>query len=117
MLLATSLRRSKLRLYAVIACLLLFAAPLFAKSWRVADFNDAITVAEDGSATVHERITLTFEGEWHGIHRFIPIEYPGPRGTNYTLLLSVTVVGVTAVTVVPTGITPYLVGSTTMRPL
>jgi predicted membrane protein DUF2207 len=86
----TSQRRSKRRLYPVVLCFLLFAIPLFARSWRVADFNDTISVAEDGSATVHERITLSFEGEWHGIHRFIPVEYPGPRGTNYTLFLSVT---------------------------
>ena len=33
---------------------------------------------------------MSFEGEWHGIHRFIPVEYPGPRGTNYTLFLNVT---------------------------
>ena len=32
-------------------------------------------------------------GEWHGIHRTIPVEYPGPNGTNYTLFLNV--VGVT----------------------
>jgi len=86
-------RRSKLRLYgAAFFCLflLVFASPLFAKSWRVADFNDTISVHEDGSAVVEERITLAFIGEWHGIHRFIPIEYPGPQGTNYTLFLSVT---------------------------
>ena len=74
----------------LIACLLLCSAPLSARSWRVTDFHDAISVAEDGSAIVHERITLSFEGEWHGIRRFIPVEYPGPRGTNYTLFLSVT---------------------------
>ncbi|MGO9125413.1 MAG: DUF2207 domain-containing protein [Terriglobales bacterium] len=89
-LLATSLRRSKLRLYLAVICFLLSSSPLLARSWRVADYNDTITVAEDGSATVHERITVSFEGEWHGIHRFIPVEYPGPRGTNYTLFLSVT---------------------------
>ena len=61
-----------------------------AKSWRVADFQDSITVAVDGSAVVTERITLVFEGEWHGIHRTIPIEYPGPNGTNYELFLAVT---------------------------
>jgi uncharacterized membrane protein len=66
-----------------------FSTPSFAKSWRVSDFNDTITIAEDGSADVRERITLSFVGEWHGIHRFIPIEYPGPRGTNYTLFLNV----------------------------
>jgi len=32
---------------------------------------------------------MSFVGEWHGIHRFIPIEYPGPGGTNYTLLIDV----------------------------
>jgi hypothetical protein len=71
-------------------CILFFASPLAAKSWRISDFNDSITVRDDGSATVRERITLDFVGEWHGIHRFIPIEYPGPRGTNYTLFLNVT---------------------------
>jgi len=89
-----ALRRSKLRLYRVVAvCVFLFCAMLAqAKSWRVADFNDNISVHENGSAEIHERITLTFAGEWHGIHRFIPIEYPGPQGTNYTLFLNVTAV-------------------------
>ena len=40
-----------------------------------------------------ERINLVFIGQWHGIHRTIPVEYPGPRGTNYTLFLDV--IGVT----------------------
>ena len=69
--------------------LLCLSSPLFAKSWRVADFNDTISIAADGSAAVHERITVVFVGEWHGIHRFIPVEYPGPRGTNFTLFLKV----------------------------
>ncbi|HEY1678312.1 MAG TPA: DUF2207 domain-containing protein [Candidatus Sulfotelmatobacter sp.] len=60
-----------------------------AKSWRIADFQDNITVSKDGTAVVTERITLVFEGEWHGIHRVIPIEYPGPSGTNYELFLNV----------------------------
>ncbi len=94
-LLATSFsgggrRRSELRLYEVVACVLVFVSPLAAKSWRVADFRDNITVAQDGSAVVTERITLVFEGEWHGIHRTIPIEYPGPNGTNYELFVDVT---------------------------
>ena len=87
------LKRSKLRFYrAAASCFLLviLAVPLFARSWRVSDFSDTISVHEDGSAAVHERITLAFDGEWHGIHRFIPIEYPGARGTNYTLFLHVT---------------------------
>src|SRR5208282_4987466 len=97
-LLATSPRRSKLRLYRVIPTLfvavwlLVSSSPLLAKSWHVSDFDDTITVSPDGSAAVQERITLVFEGEWHGIHRFIPVEYPGPRGTNFTLFLNVTAV-------------------------
>ncbi len=94
-LLATSFsprqeRRSKQRLYEVVACVLILAAPLAAKSWRITDFQDNITVESNGSAVVNERITLRFEGEWHGIHRTIPIEYPGPNGTNYELFLKVT---------------------------
>ena len=65
-------------------------SPLFAKSWRVSNFQDTITVNPDGSALVNETITLNFVGEWHGIHRTIPIEYPGPNGTNYQLFLNVT---------------------------
>ena len=56
----------------------------------MADFQDDITVGKDGRAVVVERITLAFQGEWHGIHRTIPIEYPGPNGTNYELFLKVT---------------------------
>src|ERR1700674_5286797 len=77
----------------ILACVLWFAAPVAAKSWRVTDYNDTILIRADGATNVQERITLDFVGEWHGIHRFIPVEYPGPSGTNYTLYL--TVVGVT----------------------
>ncbi|HET6178012.1 MAG TPA: DUF2207 domain-containing protein [Candidatus Sulfotelmatobacter sp.] len=67
-----------------------FSAGAQAKSWRVADFQDTIHINKDGSAEVTERITLVFVGEWHGIHRTIPIEYPGPGSTNYELFLNVT---------------------------
>jgi hypothetical protein len=67
-----------------------FAAPAAAKSWRVSNFQDTITVNPDGSSLVKETITLVFVGEWHGIHRKIPIEYPGPDGTNYQLFVDVT---------------------------
>jgi uncharacterized membrane protein len=77
----------------IVALLSLFLSVLSsvaaAKSWRVADFQDDITVSRDGSAVVKERITFAFVGEWHGIHRTIPIEYPGPNGTNYELYLDV----------------------------
>jgi uncharacterized membrane protein YgcG len=60
-----------------------------ARNWRVADFNDSISIAPDGTALVSEKITLAFVGQWHGIHRTIPVEYPGPQGTNYTLFLKI----------------------------
>ena len=59
------------------------------RNWRVADFKDTISIAADGTALVSEKITFAFAGEWHGIHRTIPVEYPGPQGTNYTLFLNV----------------------------
>jgi Predicted membrane protein (DUF2207) len=73
---------------ALTVCVLVGTAQ--AKSWRISDFHDDITVAKDGSAVIAERITLNFVGEWHGIHRTIPIEYPGPNGTNYELYLKIT---------------------------
>jgi uncharacterized membrane protein YgcG len=76
--------------FAVLGLILLLATPLFARSWRVTDFQDTISISRDGSAAVEERITLAFSGEWHGIHRFIPVDSPGPRGTNYALFLKVT---------------------------
>ena len=76
----------------VLVCFAALATPLFAQSWRIADFQDTVLISEDGTALVKERISLVFIGQWHGIHRTIPIEYPGPRGTNYTLFLEVTAV-------------------------
>ena len=54
--------------------------------------DDTISIQQDGSAVVQERIALAFDGEWQGIHRFIPVEYPGARGTNYTLFIKITAV-------------------------
>ncbi len=84
--------RSKLRPYEILLalCILTVPSPLFARSWRIADFTDTINVGADGSVAVLEHITLVFVGEYHGIHRTIPVEYPGPSGTNYTLFLTVT---------------------------
>lgn len=70
-------------------CALAGAADAQVKSWRIADFKDTIAISKDGSALVSEKITLVFVGHWNGIHRTIPVEYPGPRGTNYTLYIDV----------------------------
>jgi uncharacterized membrane protein YgcG len=77
-------------LCSLLLIVLAVALPAHARSWRIADYNDSISVGGDGSTVVHEHITLAFIGEWHGIHRLIPIDYPGPNGTNYTLFLDVT---------------------------
>ena len=74
----------------LLVTIIVLAAPASAKSWRISNFHDTITVNNDGSALVKETITLIFVGEWHGIHRTIPIEYPGPDGTNYQLFIDVT---------------------------
>jgi uncharacterized membrane protein len=71
------------------AFLIVLTALAQAKSWRISDFHDNIDIAQDGSAFVTERITLVFVGEWHGIYRKIPIEYPGPDDTSYKLYLHV----------------------------
>ena len=81
---------AKWRNLLLLATILALAASAAAKSWRVSNFQDTITVNNDGSALVNETITLVFVGEWHGIHRTIPIEYPGPDGTNYQLFVDIT---------------------------
>jgi uncharacterized membrane protein YgcG len=82
-------RRLYLAAVGLLTFLVALATPVAAKSWRIADFSDNITVNADGSAIITERITLVFEGQWHGIHRTIPVEYPGPNGTNYELFITV----------------------------
>ena len=84
------LRRFALpRLLALVAAAALLAPLGWARSWRIADFKDTISISQDGSTLVVERIDLVFIGEWHGIHRIIPVDYPGPGRTNYTLFLDV----------------------------
>ena len=71
--------------------LLLFASPLYPqeRSWRISDFSADIEVHKDGSADVDERISFVFIGSFHGIHRYIPVDYAGSEGSNYSLFLGV----------------------------
>jgi uncharacterized membrane protein len=79
-----------IRLVVTIATLLLLtASSAMARSISVPRWVDTIHVDDDGSARVSEQITYTFNGSYHGIYRDIPIEYPGPKGTNYTLFVKV----------------------------
>src|SRR5450759_2757092 len=81
----------KLLLLLLLLGLLLIPIPAAAQAhnWRITDFKDTVSISPDGTALVSEKITLAFAGEWHGIHRTIPVEYPGPQGTNYTLFLDI----------------------------
>src|SRR5690242_10907512 len=59
------------------------------RSWRISDFSADIDVYKNGSADINERLTLAFVGSFHGIHRYIPVDYVGPEGSNYSLFLRV----------------------------
>jgi uncharacterized membrane protein len=78
-----------LRFVILLALLALLALPAAARDWRVADFHTTIAVMPDGTSVITERITCQFIGQFNGIYRTIPVEYPGPHGTNYTLFLDV----------------------------
>lgn len=84
----STLMRGLLPVASVVA-VLLSSLHADAKSWRIANFKDNINISQDGSTLVVEHIDLVFIGEWHGIHRIIPVEYPGPGTSNYTLFLDV----------------------------
>jgi uncharacterized membrane protein len=72
------------------AVCLLLTVPAFAREWRITRFNSNLNVAQDGTMTVNEHILVYFNGSFQGIYRDIPIQYPGPHGSNYTLFLNVT---------------------------
>src|SRR4051812_1803153 len=77
------------RLCLLFFLLLLCSVPAGARSWSISSYSDTIVINEDGSAVVMERITADFVGAFNGIIRKIPIDYPGPNTTNYTLFLEV----------------------------
>jgi len=67
-----------------------YAFPAAAKERHLKKFFSEIVVMPNGSVDVTENITFQFVGgPWHGINRYIPVEYSGPRGLNYTLFLDV----------------------------
>ena len=70
-----------------VVLLLVFSLPALARSLRVQKFTSTIHVEEDGSARVSEQITYIFTGQFQGIFRNIPVDYPGPAGSNYTLFI------------------------------
>ncbi|HJX85274.1 MAG TPA: DUF2207 domain-containing protein, partial [Candidatus Angelobacter sp.] len=73
--------------------LVLFSVPAWARTYHVSKFNANIHVDKDGSALVSEEITFVFSGAYQGVYRDIPVDYPGPDGSNYSL--SIRVISVT----------------------
>jgi uncharacterized membrane protein len=80
---------SSYRLFSLLLLVAVASAPAFARSWRITDFSTSIAIGQDGTALIHERITASFSGSFNGIYRTIPVEYPGPAGTNYTLFTKI----------------------------
>jgi len=72
----------------VVVLLLGHSTTVWARSYRISKFNSTIHVDEDGSARVSEHITFAFSGSFQGVYRNIPVEYPGPGGSNYSLFLT-----------------------------
>ena len=75
-----------LRIAAVVA---LLTTSALAREWHITRFYSNMQVSQDGTMTVSEHLVVQFEGEYHGIYRDIPIQYPGPHGSNYTLFLKI----------------------------
>ena len=73
---------------AAFCCLALAALPALA-DWNITDFRSTVNLDHQGRAAVSERITVAFAGDYHGIYRDIPLEYPGPHGTNFSLFLKI----------------------------
>jgi uncharacterized membrane protein len=69
--------------------LLAVATPAWARSYHIAKYVATIHVENDGSAHITEQITLAFSGHYEGIYRSIPVDYPGPNGSNYSLFINV----------------------------
>jgi uncharacterized membrane protein len=81
--------RLRTRVFKALLLLILFVTPAFARSYKVSDFHSTISVDKNGGVFVVERISFAFEGQYNGVYRTIPVEYPGPNGTNYSLFLKV----------------------------
>jgi hypothetical protein len=69
-----------LRFLASIAFFLCLAMPALARNWRIADFHSTVAIDDRGATSVTEKITLVFVGQYNGIWRSIPVEYPSPNG-------------------------------------
>lgn len=72
----------------VLVAVAVIAAPAAARQLVIKNFDEQVLLSRDSSIDVTENIETQFiGGPWHGIYRTIPIQYPGPGGFNYTLLI------------------------------
>ena len=78
------------RYWILCAFVLIITIPAWGRSYHIDKFKANVHVDEDGSARVEEQISFIFAGQFNGIYRNIPVEYPGPNGTNYSLFVRVT---------------------------
>jgi len=62
-------------------------APALARELAIEAFDAEIMVRRNGEVVVTERIRARFTGAWNGIYRVIPVEYDGPGGLGYSLVL------------------------------
>jgi hypothetical protein len=76
-----------LAVFLLLAFAIACSAPAWARSYRISNYQSTIHVDEDGSARVQEQITFAFTGTYQGIYRNIPVDYPGPAGSNYKIFL------------------------------
>ncbi|HMF89379.1 MAG TPA: DUF2207 domain-containing protein [Candidatus Angelobacter sp.] len=82
-------RNTGLELAVFFLAVVIAAAPAWARSYRISSYDAAVHVDDDGSARVTETISFAFTGQYQGIYRNIPVDYPGPNGANYSLFIQV----------------------------
>ncbi len=75
--------------FLLLCLVLLVSLPAWARTYHIASFNSTIHVDPDGSARVEEQITFVFRGSYQGVYRDIPVDYPGPHGSNFSLFIHV----------------------------
>lgn len=78
-----------IRRVTLVLCVLLVSLSAWARSYHIAKFHSDVHVDADGSARVTEEMTFAFVGQFQGIYRNIPVQYPGPAGTSYSLFVYV----------------------------
>jgi len=69
--------------------LIIFVSPVFAQDFTINKFRSDISINEDSSFTVKERIDVEFHRLKHGIYREIPFKYTDERGNTIKTPLEV----------------------------